>query len=104
MISVSLPVSDLEGPGTDSISFVTSPWSLCTKLLPKKTAPMRIVMMTRNDYLRYWARDVQGRYVGSAPEGEGPRIGREMHSKVGDGDHATGADVKSRGAEDRLGG
>ena len=36
-----------------------------------------MVDMTRREYLMYWAKDEEGRYVGTEPEGEGRRRLRE---------------------------
>ncbi|KAL8632592.1 hypothetical protein Q9189_001744 [Teloschistes chrysophthalmus] len=37
----------------------------------------KMVKMTRREYLAYWAKDEEGRYIGTEPEGEGARRLRE---------------------------
>lgn len=39
----------------------------------KKKEEFKMVEMTRGEYLRYWAKDEEGRYIGTEPEGEGVR-------------------------------
>ncbi|KAI4219662.1 MAG: hypothetical protein LQ349_008291 [Xanthoria aureola] len=43
----------------------------------KKKEEFKMVEMTRGEYLRYWAKDEEGRYIGTEPEGEGVRRLRE---------------------------
>ncbi|KAL8649291.1 MAG: hypothetical protein Q9226_005638 [Calogaya cf. arnoldii] len=37
----------------------------------------KMVEMTRGEYLKYWAKDEEGRYIGTEPEGQGARRLRE---------------------------
>ena len=37
----------------------------------------RMIEMTRREYLMYWAKDEQGRYIGTEPKGKGAEIWRE---------------------------
>ncbi|KAI9794852.1 MAG: hypothetical protein M1816_002980 [Peltula sp. TS41687] len=47
----------------------------------KKAAPkMRVVKMTRGEYLKYWARDEQGNYIGTEPEGVGEELWKNRDS------------------------
>ncbi|KAL8683603.1 MAG: hypothetical protein Q9224_006668 [Gallowayella concinna] len=39
-----------------------------------KAQEFRMVEMTRKEYLMYWAKDDEGRYVGTEPEGEGRKV------------------------------
>ena len=42
-----------------------------------KKAGFRMIEMTRREYLMYWAKDEQGRYIGTEPKGRGAEIWRE---------------------------
>ncbi|KAL8668891.1 MAG: hypothetical protein Q9168_006500 [Polycauliona sp. 1 TL-2023] len=42
-----------------------------------KKDDFKMVNMTRREYLMYWAKDEEGRYIGTEPEGEGRRVLRE---------------------------
>ncbi|KAI9753452.1 MAG: hypothetical protein M1835_000991 [Candelina submexicana] len=45
----------------------------------KKTGQgkFRMVKMTRGEYLKYWAKDEEGRYIGTEPEGLGRELWRD---------------------------
>lgn len=43
----------------------------------RKKEEFKMVKMTRGEYLMYWAKDEEGRYMGTEPEGEGARRLRE---------------------------
>lgn len=51
-------------------------WLSRTFSKEKKTSDLHVVQMTRAEYLKYWARDANGKYIGTAPEGEGIEIWR----------------------------
>ncbi|KAL8663692.1 MAG: hypothetical protein Q9202_003638 [Teloschistes flavicans] len=70
----------------DPISPTTTPTnksksSILAKLKPgkekRKKEGFRMVRMTRREYLAYWAKDEQGRYIGTEAEGERLRRLRE---------------------------
>lgn len=42
-----------------------------------KKEDFKMVKMTRGEYLMYWAKDEEGRYIGTEPEGEGVQRLRE---------------------------
>ncbi|KAL0262442.1 hypothetical protein SLS55_001410 [Diplodia seriata] len=82
IINVPIPAEDLEDPESESHPPATerrSSWmaKLGRKLGNKGKQPILNVKMTRGEYLKYWAKDENGNYVGTEPEGEGKRIWRE---------------------------
>ena len=40
----------------------------------KDKGGFKMVKMTRREYLMYWAKDEQGRYIGTEPEGDGRKL------------------------------
>lgn len=44
----------------------------------KKDDTIRVVKMTRGDYLKYWAKDDHGNYTGTEPEEKGPELWRHI--------------------------
>ena len=96
MLKIPIPVSDLSDPtNISNTSPSTSQSTLPTandKETPRRSSILRkfkgkdkkekkrdfvMVDMTRREYLMYWAKDEEGRYVGTEPEGEGRRRLRE---------------------------
>ncbi|KAI9780801.1 MAG: hypothetical protein M1816_002673 [Peltula sp. TS41687] len=71
MISVPIPVLAREdGPTEEENATGGLGSKLKQAIKGKKAAPkMRVVKMTRAEYLKYWARDEQGNYIGTEPEG-----------------------------------
>ena len=45
-----------------------------------KKDEFKMVEMTRGEYLKYWAKDEEERYIGTEPEGEGAKRLRERES------------------------
>ncbi|KAL1643069.1 hypothetical protein SLS58_005038 [Diplodia intermedia] len=82
IINVPIPAEDLEDPESESHPPATerrSSWitKLGRKLGNKGKQQILNVKMTRGEYLKYWAKDENGNYVGTEAEGEGKRIWRE---------------------------
>ncbi|GME53097.1 hypothetical protein GTA08_BOTSDO05428 [Neofusicoccum parvum] len=81
IINVPIPLEDLEdepeerAPGTER----RSSWMgrIGRKMAGKEKQKIRNVKMTRGEYLKYWAKDEHGNYVGTEPEGMGKEIWRE---------------------------
>lgn len=81
-ISIPIPTSALQDPSASPITtgpppsqrrkLSSSVLSILTGRSSKeKHAEFTMVRMTRGEYLKYWAKDEEGRYVGTEPEGEG---------------------------------
>ncbi|KAL8711137.1 MAG: hypothetical protein Q9225_007174 [Loekoesia sp. 1 TL-2023] len=94
IITIPIPLADLaepSSPATTSSPSSSEPIterrrpSLFGKLAGKssgekqkeKKGGFKMVKMTRRKYLMYWAKDEEGRYFGTEPEGEGRRRLRE---------------------------
>ncbi|KAK5015165.1 hypothetical protein LTR60_003001 [Cryomyces antarcticus] len=101
LIYVSIPLADLAPAGTDpsteSSPATSNAASSSSALRPPKPSWLerlagavtgksfatpeqqgfRTVQMTRADFRKYWARDEEGRYVGTEPEGSGREWYRE---------------------------
>lgn len=81
IINVPIPLEDLEdepeeqAPGTER----RSSWMgrIGRKMAGKEKQKIRNVKMTRGEYLKYWAKDEHGNYVGTEPEEMGKQIWRE---------------------------
>ncbi|KAI9842317.1 MAG: hypothetical protein M1837_007309 [Sclerophora amabilis] len=77
IISVPIPIDEAGRPVrvTDRIKRKSwlGGWGRSAKCGRKKQR-CRIVRMTRGDYLKYYARDENGNYIGTEPEGSGPSI------------------------------
>ncbi|OJD36818.1 uncharacterized protein BKCO1_9000169 [Diplodia corticola] len=81
MINVPIPAADL-WDGSEPVPQPNerrSSWiaKLGKKLGTKEKQKIVNVKMTRGEYLKYWAKDEDGNYVGTEPRGEGKRIWRE---------------------------
>lgn len=94
IISVPIPASELEDPDAptshdldssnpDIPAAKHSKPSIFSKLSGKgaKKSPkkhdFKIVLMPRGDYLKYWAKDEKGNYIGTEPQGLGGKLLRE---------------------------
>lgn len=108
VITVRIPASDLADSDDDDTPPAAAPGSQprrsswLSKLKSKSKPADQLLMMTRGDYLRYWARDSQGRYIGSEPEGTGRRIRRER-KRQGERRGINVSGAKSVGVEDQFG-
>lgn len=84
LISVPIPVPDSSADGDDTSEHAGSTTSLGSKVKHafmykgkskgKKSPKFRVVKMTRGEYLKYWARDEHGNYIGTEPEGLGEEL------------------------------
>ena len=66
----SIPGGNESTPGKRKGSFL----GRFTNGSKKKREGFKMVKMTRREYLMYWAKDEEGRYVGTEPEGRGREV------------------------------
>ncbi|KAF2454374.1 hypothetical protein BDY21DRAFT_353795 [Lineolata rhizophorae] len=96
-----LPGRRSSGGGGDGASSSSS--SSSARPLPrdreKDRDRIRMVRMTRGEYLAYWARDARGKYVGTEPRERGPEIWRERLMREKEARAWVGA-APGAGAED----
>lgn len=79
LISVPIPVSVDSAAAADNAAdqVESKGWGSRLKqaMKGKRSPPkMKMVKMTRGEYLKYWARDEQGNYIGTEPEGMGEKL------------------------------
>ncbi|KZF22829.1 hypothetical protein L228DRAFT_268211 [Xylona heveae TC161] len=65
------------GGGTSNSNTKTIPSLIHPNQKKAREKKYQIVQMTRGEYLKYWAKDEQGRYCGTEPEGKGRELWRE---------------------------
>ena len=102
--SVKNPAADLVDSGDESDPRQREPErrkSWIVKLKPQSLSSGReeLMRMTGRDYLRDWARDQAGKYIGTEPQGQGRRVLRMKKQGLSVWQEAR----KSEKAEDRFG-
>ncbi|KAI9709621.1 MAG: hypothetical protein M1812_007669 [Candelaria pacifica] len=80
IITVPIPIDEPSPcPETNIIKEGKKSWvsKLGDSIKGKKSqGKFRMVRMTRGEYLKYWAKDEEGRYIGTEPEGMGRELWR----------------------------